>query len=252
MRFSDADAIDHLQGKSLNLDWTRAHDEADSLPKEVMAPTAGKRKRQDPQTGTSDCCTPDLSKLQLPSTSHTASKAGVQRVRCSRVHPKTTGKQVLKAAEQAVVTSSSLRKETRAARQAQSRHNARLAADAPAADAQGETASEGQAAQEKFCATCVPDSDDDAMPDATADVGARGVRAETMLPPAVGTDTRGAASSSEQQQARMPSCVPVLLPGGSSRFSTRRLQQKVDAKLPVSKATPVGLPPTPLIPSVPQ
>ena len=152
-----------------------------------------------------------------------------------------------KAAEQAVVTASSLRKGTRAARQAQTR----LASGATSADVQGKAAPEGQAAQEKIGSTCVPDSDDDDMPDATADVGASGVEAETMPPPAVGTDTGAAASSSGQQQARMSSAVPVLLPGGSSRFSARRLQQKVDAKLPVSKATPVGLPPTPLMPSVP-
>lgn len=220
--------------------------------KKLVAPVAGKRKRQDAQNGTRDCCTPDLSKLQLPSTSHTDSKAGMRMVPCSRVHPKTTGKQVPKAAEQAGVTTSSLRKGTRAAREAQSRHTTRLAADATASDVQDEAASEGQAAQEKIGATCVPDSDDDDMPDATADVRTSGVKAKTMLPAAVGTDTRGAASFSGQQQARMPSAVPVLLPGGSSRFSKRRLQQKVDAKLPVSKATPVGLPPTPLMPSVSQ
>ena len=150
-------------------------------------------------------------------------------------------------AEQAVVTSSSLRKGTRAARQAQSRQDTRLDADATAADVQGEAAAEGQAAQGQIGATCVPDSDDDDMPDATADVGASGVEAEIRLLPVAGTDTRGG-----QQHASMPSAICVLLPGGSSRFSTRRLQQQVDAKLPVSKATPVGLPPTPLIPSVPQ
>ena len=160
-----------------------------------------------------------------------------------------------KAAEQAVITTSSPRKGTRAARQAQSRQDTRLASCATAADVQGKAVSERQSAQEKIGASCVPDSrcgKDDDMPDATADVGASGVEAETMLPPAVGTDTRTAASSSGQQHARMASAVPVLLPGGSSRFSTRRLQQKVDAKLPVSKATPVGLPPTPLMPSDPQ
>ena len=215
------------------------------LTKESVASVAGKRKRQDAQTGTSDCCTPDLGRLQLPSTRHTASKAGIESVPCSRVHPKTTGKQVPKAAEQAVVITSSLRKGTRAARQAQSRPDTRLAADATPADVQGEAASEGQAAQDKIGATCVPDSDDDDMPDATAGVGASSVEAEVRLLPAAGTDTTGG-----QQQASMPSAVPVLLPGGSSRFSTRRLQQKVDVRLPVSKATPVGLPPTPLIPSV--
>ena len=46
--------------------------------------------------------------------------------------------------------------------------------------------------------------------------------------------------------------APVLIPGGSSRFSTRHLKQKLEAKLPVSKATPLGLPPTPLVPPVQQ
>lgn len=43
--------------------------------------------------------------------------------------------------------------------------------------------------------------------------------------------------------------VPVLVPGGSSRFSARYLHQKVEAKLHISKATPLGLPPTPLLPA---
>ena len=211
---------------------------------------AGKRKRQDPQTGTSDCGTPDLSRLQLPSTRRTASKSGTQSVPCSRVHPKTTGKQVSKAAEQALVTTSSLKKGTRAGTQAHSRQNTKLAAGTSAAGVPSDAASAGQAAQEQICATSVPDSDDDDdMPDAISDVGASGVKAETTV---VGTGKRAGASSSGQLEASLPSAIPVLLPGGSSRFSTRRLQQKVDAKLPVSKATPLGLPPTPLMPPVPQ
>lgn len=216
---------------------------------------AGKRKRQDPQTGTSDCGTPDLSRLQLPSTRRTASKSGTQSVPCSRVHPKTTGKQVSKAAEQALVTTSSLRKGTRAGKQAQSRQNTKLAAGTSTAGVPSNAASARQAAQEQICATSVPDSDgddDDDMPDAIADVGASSVEAEATLQQGVGTGTAAGASCSGQEQSRVPSAIPVLLPGGSSRFSTRRLQQKVDAKLPVSKATPLGLPPTPLMPPVPQ
>lgn len=55
-----------------------------------------------------------------------------------------------------------------------------------------------------------------------------------------------------QQQQHSLLAAPVLIPGGSSRFSTRHLKQKVDAKLPVSKATPVGLPPTPMLPQLQQ
>lgn len=156
-----------------------------------------------------------------------------------------------KAAEQALVTTSSLRKGTRAARQAQSGQNTRLAAGTSTAG--GPSDSAGQAAQAQISATSVPDSDDDDdMPDATADVGAPGVDAETTLQPAVGTGTAAGAGCSGQEQARVLSVIPVLLPGGSSRFSTRRLQQKVDAKLPVSKTTPLGLPPTSLMPPVAQ
>ena len=46
--------------------------------------------------------------------------------------------------------------------------------------------------------------------------------------------------------------APGRIPGGSSRFSTRHLKQKAEAKMPVSKATPLGLPPTPLLPPAQQ
>lgn len=246
--------ISILQDSLWTIDCTSIHCLAYCFPRKVVWLVAGKRKRQDPGTGTSDCGTPNLSRLQLPSTRRTASKLGTQSVPCSRVHPKTTGKQASKAAEQALVTTSSLRKGTRAAKQPQSGQNTRLAAGTSTAGVPGDAASAGQAAQEQISATSVPDSDDDDdddMPDALADVGA-GVEADATLQPAAGTGKGAGASSSGQEQARMPSAMPVLLPGGSSRFSTRRLQQKVDAKLPVSKATPLGLPPTPLMPSVPQ
>ena len=162
----------------------------------------------------------------------------------SKVHPKTTGKQVHKAAEQAAATTSHC-KSTRAGQQAQ---KTRLAVGASASELQGKSSS----AEGKVCANSVPDSDDDDMPDATGDVGPLDVQPETMLQSAVVTDEGNAVSSSGQQHGRLPSTISVLLPGGSTRFSTRRLQQKVDAKLPVSKATPVGLPPTPLMPPVPQ
>ena len=56
----------------------------------------------------------------------------------------------------------------------------------------------------------------------------------------------------DQTEAGVSTAARVLLPGGSSRFSTRHLKQKLDAKLPVSKATPLGLPPTPLLPPAKQ
>lgn len=214
--------------------------------------TAGKRKRQDLQTETSDCCTAELSELQLPSTRHTGRKSGVQGAPSSRVHPKTTGKQVHKVSEQAAVTTSSHKKSTRAAKQVGSKQQTRLAIAASAVDAQDESAVAEQAAQANVCATSVPDSDDDGMPDATVGVSPPVVQPDTTLQPVVVTDKGAEASSSGGAHGKFAGVIPVLLPGGSSRFSSRHLHQKVEAKLPVSKATPVGLPPTPLMPPVPQ
>ena len=39
--------------------------------------------------------------------------------------------------------------------------------------------------------------------------------------------------------------APPALPGASARFSVRNLKQHVDEKLPLEKATPEGLVPTP-------
>lgn len=210
---------------------------------------AGKRKRQDLQIGSSDCCTPELSGVQLPPTRHTAKKSGPHNVPSSRIHPKTTGRQVPMVIGNTAVTTS---KRRRAAKQADSRQKTRLVVAASAVDVQKEPAVAEQAAQTGIPATSVPDSDDDGMPDATVDAGSSFVQPENMLQPDVVTDKGMAASFSEQPHGKQPGVIPVLLPGGSSRFSSRHLHQKVEAKLPVSKATPVGLPPTPLMPPVPQ
>lgn len=65
-------------------------------------------------------------------------------------------------------------------------------------------------------------------------------------------DAEASAAGGQHQQSSLASHAPVLIPGGSSRFSTRHLKQQVEAKLPVSKATPLGLPPTPLLAHVQQ
>lgn len=39
--------------------------------------------------------------------------------------------------------------------------------------------------------------------------------------------------------------APPALPGASARFSVRNLKQHVEEKLPLEKATPEGLAPTP-------
>lgn len=167
----------------------------------------------------------------------------------SRAHPKTTGKHVPKVTGNAAVTTS---KRTRAAQQADSRQKTRLVIASSAVDVHKEPAIAEQAAQTGIPATSVPDSDDDDMPDATVDASSSFVQPDSMLQPDVVTDKGSAASFSGQVHGKLPGVIPVLLPGGSSRFSSRHLRQKVEAKLPVSKATPVGLPPTPLMPPVPQ
>lgn len=98
------------------------------------------------------------------------------------------------------------------------------------------------------------DDKDQAAEQAAADISQPGQYAAAdqhhhVQPP----DHSGRDTDQLGQVDRLPDvAAAVLIPGGSSRFSTRRLRQQTDIRLPVSKATPVGLPPTPLVAPVPQ
>ncbi len=171
------------------------------------------------------------------------------------MHPKTTGKQVsTKAASQPTATNGSIKGSMTASRQGHSKKKTRLAASTPASDAQAEP---GQAAEEsnapdvvmhgvhdQLSSAVVPDSDDEDMPEA----GPSGRPVEETDQPALPAGKGKPRGQPRQDQGEVRSTEPVLLPGGSLRFSTRHLKQKVEAKLPVSRATPIGLPPTPCLP----
>ncbi|KAA6420103.1 MAG: hypothetical protein FRX49_09952 [Trebouxia sp. A1-2] len=210
----------------------------------------GKRKRQDGQLQSDNCCTPDLSTAQTEGGVKGAARSSGSR----KVHPKTTGKQVFtKAANQVIAASGSIKRSMTASGQGHSKKKTRLAASTPAADAQAELHHEEkqviapdvvmQGIHDQLSSAVVPDSDDEDMPEAgPSDLPMEGTDQPPL--PAGRGKSRGQLG---QGQGEVHSTVPVLLPGGSSRFSTRHLKQKVEAKLPVSRATPIGLPPTPCL-----
>lgn len=182
--------------------------------------------------------------MQLLSTKKTASKS-CSVPTSSKAFARTAGKQAsTKAEQESVVTTEGSRKGVTATKHARSRQRTRLSAGTSAPEFQHEpSATETtQRFQAKASASIVPDSDDDDMPDASPNMGPSAEQANAITQPVVLGDSKSTAGPS-----RMLGAVPVLLPGGSSRFSARHLKQKVEAKLPVSKATPVGLPPTPLL-----
>lgn len=222
----------------------------------------GKRKRQDVQLQPDDCCTPELAKAQAAAQAATTVKAGVKAgVRnfgSKKLHPKTTGKQVSnKAAIQAMPGDGNSKKSGTGTKQGQGRRSSRLASATPAADSQPESHgleprsdapdAVAQTTKQQASSAVVPDSDDDDMPDAGPSNGHSEGTAQ-----AIDTAERGEVSERPQATCKAPGVVPVLLPGGSSRFSARHLKQKMEAKLPVSKATPIGLPPTPMLPATQQ
>ncbi|KAL0055045.1 hypothetical protein WJX82_006219 [Trebouxia sp. C0006] len=89
------------------------------------------------------------------------------------------------------------------------------------------------------------ESDDCCTPDFSTAQTARTVKGAAR---GSGSSMVHPKTTGKQDQGEVRSTEPVLLPGGSSRFSTRHLKQKVEAKLPVTRATPIGLPPTPFLP----
>ncbi len=212
---------------------------------------AGKRKRQDVQAQSDDCCMPEFSSAQTAKTVKEAARSSGS----SKTHRKTTGKQVsTKAASQVTAANGSIKGSMTASRQGRNVKKTRLAASAPATDAQAEP---GQAAEEsdapdvviqgvrdQLSSAVVPDSDDEDMSEA----GPSGRLAEETDQPALPASKGKPRGHARQGQGEVRSNEPVLLPGGSSRFSTRHLKQKVEAKLPVTRATPIGLPPTPFLP----
>ena len=210
---------------------------------------AGKRKRKDLQTASNDCNTPETSKLPLMSIRRTAGKS-CSVPPSSKALARTAGKQVsTKAAQQGGVANGSSRKGVVISKHAHSRQRTWMSAGASAPEPQHEsTATEtAQRIQAKASTSIVPDSNDDDMPDASPSKGPSVEQDKAMLQSAVPVYCNSTAGPST-----LPSGAPVLLPGASSRFSARHLKQKVEAKLPVSKATPVGLPPTPLLPPAAQ
>lgn len=212
---------------------------------------AGKRKRQDGQLQSDDCCTPELSTAQTARTI----KAVARSAGSSKMHPKTTGKQVsTKAASQPTAANGSIKGSMTASRQGHSKKKTRLAASTPASDAQAEPqpGSEEpnapdvvmQGVRDQLSSAVVPDSDDEDMPEA----GPSGRPMEGTDQPALPAGKGKLRGRPRQDQGEVRSTEPVLLPGGSLRFSTRHLKQKVEDKLPVTRATPIGLPPTPFLP----
>ena len=182
-------------------------------------------------------------------------KGAARSAGSSKVHPKTTGKQVsTKAASQVTAANGSIRGSTTALRQGHSKKKTRLAASALATDALAEAhqATEEsnapefvmQGVHDQLSSAVVSDSDED-MPEA----GPSGRLVEGTHQPVVFPADEGKPRGQAQPDpGKVRSTVPVLLPGGSSRFSTRYLKQKVEDKLPVSRVTPIGLPPTPCLP----
>lgn len=223
------------------------------------ASAIGKRKRQDVQLQPDDCCTPELGKAQAAAQAATTVKAGARSPGSKKLHPKTTGKQVSnKAAIQAMPGDGSSQRSVTGMKQGQGRRSSRLASATPAADSQPESHTlephsdaPDAAAQETMrqsSSAVVPDSDDEDMPDAGPSDG----HSEGTVQ-AIGSAELGENNEQRTQaKCKAPGVVPVLLPGGSSRFSARHLKQKMEAKLPVSKATPIGLPPTPMLPATQQ
>ena len=224
-----------------------------------MHTATGKRKRQDSLTQSGDRCTPALSKSQLPATAATAAVAGVPNARSSKVHPKTTGKQVsTKASMQAAAVAGGSKAFMTAAKQTQGKRKTRLASSTPVGDLQSDSdltaarsdpqVAVAHAAQDKPASVIVPDTDDEDMPDAGPSDGP----AVGTAPPISGAGNGQSEGNQGQRKGGLPTAVPMLLPGASSRFSARHLKQKVEAKLPVSKATPLGLLPTPRLPPAQQ
>lgn len=175
------------------------------------------------------------------------------------VHPKTTGKQVsTKAASHVTAANGSIKGSMTASRHGHMNKKTRLAASAPATDAQAEAQAEARQAAEvslapevvmqgvrnQLSSAVVPDSDDENMSEA----GPSGRPMQGTDQPALPAGKGKLRGQPRQDQGEVRSTEPVLLPGGSSRFSTRHLKQKVEAKLPVTRATPIGLPPTPFLP----
>ncbi|KAL0035929.1 hypothetical protein WJX77_008231 [Trebouxia sp. C0004] len=210
----------------------------------------GKRKRQDGELQSDDCCTLELSMAQTGRSIKGAARGSGS----SKVHLKTTGKQVsTKAARQVTAANGSIKGNMTASTQGHNKKKTRLAASAPASDAQAEP-HQGteesnapyvgmQGIHDQLSGAVVPDSDDEDMPEA----GLSGRPVEGTDQPAIPAEKGKPRGQPRQDQGEVRSTVPVLLPGGSSRFSTRHLKQKVEAKLPVSRATPTGLPPTPCL-----
>ena len=181
-------------------------------------------------------------------------KGAARSAGSSKVHPKTTGKHVsTKAASQVTAANGSIKGSTTALRQGHSKKKTRLAASALATDAQAEAhqATEEpnapefvmQGVHDQLSSAVVPDSDED-MPEA----GPSGRLVEGTDQPELPAGEGKPRGQPQPDPGKVRSTVPVLLPGGSSRFSTRHLKQKVEDKLPVSRATPIGLPPTPCLP----
>ena len=108
--------------------------------------------------------------------------------------------------------------------------------------------SSSHATLDKQTGAVVPDTDDEDMPAA----GPLDELSACPALPSIAAERRQAEGPQGKRQGGLPAAMSVLLPGGSSRFSTRHLKQKVEAKLPISTATPIGLPPTPLLPSAQQ
>lgn len=175
------------------------------------------------------------------------------------VHPKTTGKQVsTKAASHVTAANGSIKGSMTASRHGHMNKKTRLAASAPATDAQAEAQAEAlqaaevslapevvmQGVRNQLSSAVVPDSDDENMSEA----GPSGRPMQGTDQPALPAGKGKLRGQPRQDQGEVRSTEPVLLPGGSSRFSTRHLKQKVEAKLPVTRATPIGLPPTPFLP----
>jgi len=209
---------------------------------------AGKRKRQDAQPQSDDCCTPELSTAQTG----TSVKGAARSAGSGKMHPKTTGKQVsTKAAIQVTAANGSTKGSMTASRQGHNKKKTRLAASTPATDAQAEprqrteeSSAVMQGLHDQLSSAVVPDSDDEDMPEA----GPSGRLVGRTNQPALLAGKGKTRGQPRQDQGEVRNTVPVLLPGGSSRFSTRHLKQKVEAKLPVSRASPIGLPPTPCLP----
>ena len=197
-------------------------------------------------------CSPDLDKLHLPATT---AKARGQAASSSKVHLPASGKKLAKKPATASAPDS------RRAAARQSEHTASAEPAAASTTQPAGTSASGVALRSdqehagQMGAQLMPNNASELVRSDTdmANTGDPDVPRpdDQMVVPTAGT-AEDSIERSEQTEAGVSTAAPVLLPGGSSRFSTRHLKQKLDAKLPVSKANPLGLPPTPLLPPIQQ